>query len=229
LDSAWLQPAAELERQPREGRGLFDKLAAALRTRFGVEEVSLQDVKRILRTVQLAFWAGVSVPDGGDVMDAYTRASMTGDRRDKFFVRVSLFTKSAVIISLIHYQYEAEVDEFEDDPNADEQMVIKTFFGRLEHVVSFTLPTAQELGLDEPLYIVFTAIRTCNIANTTADIATGLDYLTGFSSLDILDLSCLQCVIGRVDTRGRVAVIDRTGSLQRSWYNDDGTDDPDEE
>jgi hypothetical protein len=48
-----------------------------------------------------------------------------------------------------------------------------------------------------------------------------IDFFRHFKGEDFLDLGTVQCVIGRVRTRNAWAIIDRTGTLNRAWYNSD--------
>jgi hypothetical protein len=58
-----------------------------------------------------------------------------------------------------------------------------------------------------------------DFAHSGPDVHVGLDYFTTFTSVDILDLTCVKCAVGSISTR-RWSIVDRTGSLRRSWYND---------
>jgi hypothetical protein len=112
------------------------------------------------------------------------------------------------------------VDANAQDANAPEDLVIQKFFGRLERVFSFSLPPTLRLPRDMSPHVVFLAIRTCEDLPSPA-VSVDITYYRNLTSLDILDLTTAQCVIGRVEVAGRWAIIDRTGSLQRSWYNED--------
>jgi hypothetical protein len=97
---------------------------------------------------------------------------------------------------------------------------LRRFFGRLERVLSFTLPPSPRLGLESSLPIVFIVVSTCQLLDDS-DLGLGVAYYRTFSAVDVLDLTTAQCVIGRVKVANRWATIDRTGELQRSWYNED--------
>lgn len=90
-------------------------------------------------------------------------------------------------------------------------------------MISFTLPAADNLGLSAPEYIVFLHIHQCQVL-PDSNVGLDLAYYHTLGRHDMVDLTTAQCVIGRVNTRNDWAIIDRTGSLARSWYNE--TDDP---
>jgi hypothetical protein len=41
----------------------------------------------------------------------------------------------------------------------------------------------------------------------------------------VLDLTTVECVIGRLPLSRGYAIIDRTGTIKRSWYAEDGVPD----
>jgi hypothetical protein len=65
---------------------LFDKLTAAIRTRYGTQ-LDLRDVKNASLAIDIAEWAGVRVSDGGDSIQSSARARVprrTGGTRLTF-------------------------------------------------------------------------------------------------------------------------------------------------
>lgn len=39
-----------------------------------------------------------------------------------------------------------------------------------------------------------------------------------------MDLTCVQCVVGRIKSRGRWALLDRSGTMARAMFADDTRD-----
>lgn len=68
--------------------------------------------------------------------------------------------------------------------------------------------------------IVFAAVRACDLIETPR--ANGLDihYYDKEGQLDIVDLTTIQCVVGRVRDRNRWTLIDRSGQLARAVWED---------
>lgn len=49
-----------------------------------------------------------------------------------------------------------------------------------------------------------------------------MPLVKGQSTLDIVDMTCVQCLIGRVPTGGGIeAIIDRTGDTQKAYLLED--------
>lgn len=46
-------------------------------------------------------------------------------------------------------------------------------------------------------------------------------YRQASGQIQVIDLACVQCVVGRVLSRGRWAIIDRSGSMARAIFVDD--------
>jgi hypothetical protein len=119
-------------------------------------------------------------------------------------------------------QYEAYVDRKERSRNAPEELVLETFFGQLQEVISFTVPRFVSLGLREELYVVFVVVQTCELIKSD-DLGIGLRYYVHQPTAPtVLDLTTVECVIGRLPLSRGYAIIDRTGSIKRSWYAENG-------
>jgi hypothetical protein len=119
-------------------------------------------------------------------------------------------------------QYDALVDRREKDVDAPEELEERTFFGQLMYVLTFTIPPSRALGVDNDLHIAFAVIKTCNILPNQDELPLVMDCYKSIRGEDIVDLGTVQCVVGRVRSRGAFFIIDRTGTLNRAWYNDDG-------
>jgi hypothetical protein len=64
-------------------------------------------------------------------------------------------------------------------------------------------------------------IRTCNILPDDTELPTQVPYFAQLGALNFVNITTVQCVIGRVRVDRIWAIIDRTGSLCRAWYNED--------
>jgi hypothetical protein len=121
------------------------------------------------------------------------------------------------------WQYDAFVDLRESEADAPEELEQRTFYGRLQHVISFTVPPSPALHLDTEESVVFVDVKTVDLIPDTAHLPVAVDYFRRYKGEgDMLDLGTVQCLIGLVLTRNAYAIIDRTGTLDRAWYNDDG-------
>ena len=108
--------------------------------------------------------------------------------------------------------------------NRPEKLVLQTFYGRLEYIVHLRFESAaalSDLGLGAPTTILLAAVRKC-IASTS-DPRLDIHYYKKFGELDVMDLQCVQCVVGRIPdsaTKGW-GIVDRSGSLSRAIGVDD--------
>jgi NADH:ubiquinone oxidoreductase subunit F (NADH-binding) len=70
------------------------------------------------------------------------------------------------------------------------------------------LPSAQQLDLDEPTTVIVALIR-----EVKTTLKNGIYYYKDFGVEEVVDLSALQCVVGRVQERGEWAIIDRSDNV----------------
>lgn len=108
------------------------------------------------------------------------------------------------------------------------ELELQTFYGRLEHILSFSLDSdnaISDLDLDGPTNFVFAAIRLCAVNTRATNERLDIHYYSSYGALDVVDIKCIQCVVGRVPIpEGGVekwALVDRSGSLARAVAVDD--------
>lgn len=68
--------------------------------------------------------------------------------------------------------------------------------------------------------VVFAAVRACDLIETPQTNGLDIHYYDKEGQLDIVDLTTIQCVVGRVHDRNRWALIDRSGQLARAVWED---------
>jgi hypothetical protein len=105
--------------------------------------------------------------------------------------------------------------------NAPEDLEERTFFGRLEGIISFELPALPTLGTNSMETFVLAAVRTCKIISNQARLPVNVMLYSQMGNLDLMDLTTVQCAVGHAHVDSMWAIIDRTGSLNRAWYNED--------
>jgi len=98
----------------------------------------------------------------------------------------------------------------------------KTSYGKLEHIHSIKISDAtalSALSLKQDI-VVFVAIRTCVLDPTLSDLEPlNVHFYLKTGSLDIVDITTVQCLVGRVKDRGNTwALIDHSGSLAHAIY-----------
>ena len=98
--------------------------------------------------------------------------------------------------------------------------VLETFYGQLQHlfVVKFKPQARDELGLedDEPLTIFLAAIKNCVLDKPATIQALDIHFYSKLGPLHVIDVTSLQCVVGRVRDGTRWGIIDRSGALARA-------------
>jgi hypothetical protein len=102
-------------------------------------------------------------------------------------------------------------------PSRREVLVKQAFYGQLQNIFVVTLPACPTLQLEKPEVFILAGIQTC------ADVHLGngmeMPYYKKLGSYEVVDMSCIQCLVGRVPLgQQQWAIIDRSGTIQRSIY-----------
>jgi hypothetical protein len=200
---------------PRQNKplptGLLNQIIASLATRFNT---TVAAVRRNLHADQIVQWGKVRRTDGGDTMKASSLVMPQEDKRDATFVRVSIFHCFVTTI-LTFTKYEVLVDKHARSRNRRPEYQTETFFGQLQHIFVVPVPLSNDLGLTEPTTALLAAIRACEITGRN-DL--DMHYYKELGRLDVVDMTCVQCLVGRVIDGKFWAVFDRSGSLARAIY-----------
>jgi hypothetical protein len=85
---------------------------------------------------------------------------------------------------------------------------LQNFFGQLNRILLLELPSAQRLNLDRPTTVIVALIR-----EVKATLRNGIYYYKNFGVDEVVDLSTLQCVVGRIQDRDEWAIIDRSDNV----------------
>ncbi len=116
------------------------------------------------------------------------------------------------------HQYELLVDRNARYRRRPVVLEKQTFYGELQHILLVSLgpiPSATPpLLRGEKLLLA--VIRTCSIE--TSDERLDLHFYKQHGRTEVVDLTTIQCVVGRILDRGRYAIIDRSGTLSRALY-----------
>jgi hypothetical protein len=140
--------------------------------------------------------------------------SCSEDYRDATCIRVSLNLRLDSLMTNLHLKYDAVVDLLARNHRANPIYALRQFYGRLSHIFLVTLPAAEDLGFEQPEEVIFAGIRTFNVVGQNK---AQMPLIKGESTFDLVDITCLQCLIGRVPVGGGMeAIIDRTGSIQNA-------------
>ena len=93
------------------------------------------------------------------------------------------------------------------------------FFGQLQHIIVLDIGPSRELGLQEPETIILASIRTCADAKTLP--GGNIYYYSREGSLEVVDVNCIQCGVGRIKDGNKWAIVDRSEEHTPSLFADD--------
>jgi hypothetical protein len=118
------------------------------------------------------------------------------------------------------------VDVFERQKRRKPKFELQTFYGQLQHVfvINFS-PLDLDLNLDDDsMTVILAAIRTCELDGGVTPLSLDIHYYSRTGALHFVDVTNIQCLVGRVKDGNKWAIIDRSGSLARAVYVDDDDD-----
>lgn len=98
--------------------------------------------------------------------------------------------------------------------DADEDLELKPFFGEVQRVFSIRMPRAPELGIEKEETVVLVEVQPCNMERGPGKLR-GLDirlYPGMKDGTEIVDLTTVQCLVGRIRWDKMWAVFDRSGA-----------------
>jgi hypothetical protein len=83
-----------------------------------------------------------------------------------------------------------------------------TFFGQVIHIFVLRLGISKRLKLKAPETLILAAIRSCaNVKNR--DSGGSSFYYTQEGCLEVVDMNCIKCVIGRIKDGHDWVILDR--------------------
>jgi hypothetical protein len=108
------------------------------------------------------------------------------------------------------YKYDVLVDKHTRNRHRRPSYETRSYYGQLQHLVTIRLPAAAQYGLFEPTLFALGAIRRCDTGKFSN--ALEVPMYEQYGEFEVVDLSTLQCLVGRVKVNEHLwAVIDRTG------------------
>ncbi|KAH9857262.1 hypothetical protein C2E23DRAFT_721145 [Lenzites betulinus] len=185
-------------------KGLLDKVIGSLVTRF---ECSVQAVRSVLPR-ELDQWGKVRILNDGDTIHTASLTMRHADKRDQ-----------------THVRYEVFVDKHQRRRKRQPVYELQTFYGRLEYIFALRFETVEALtalGLDRPTSVILAAIKPCVVTHSHPRL--DIHYSSQYGALSLIDIQCIQCVIGRVQSpekKGLWGIVDRSGALSRALVVDD--------
>jgi hypothetical protein len=96
--------------------------------------------------------------------------------------------------------------------------VPETFYGQLQHIFVVKMAAAavkQLVGVSKPEVLILGSILTCEIEEKN-DM--DMHYYKTHGRTEVVDITTVQCLVGRVKDRGSWTIIDRSGNLARATF-----------
>jgi len=115
------------------------------------------------------------------------------------------------------FKYESLVDRYAHQQHRLPDYEKKTDFGQLQHIFVVHISPSASLNLLKPVTIFLAAIKTCEVE---AFNSLNARYYSKLGPLEVVDMACVQCVVGRVQVGRRWAIIDRSGTLSLLVYDE---------
>lgn len=92
----------------------------------------------------------------------------------------------------------------------------RVFFGQLQHIFVVKLDESPQLGLTEKTTLILAAIRVC--ADPQLRDENKVYYYSREGHLEIVDMACVQCLVGRVKDGNEWAIVDRSEGCTRPEF-----------
>ncbi|PPR00725.1 hypothetical protein CVT24_000949 [Panaeolus cyanescens] len=132
--------------------------------------------------------------DTGEVIRAWDFFSAQEDSRDNTFIR-----------------YDLDVDNNTRNPEDSEDMYTESFYGQLLRVIVLDLPAAPPLTA-QPTTLALALVR-----ETPVTIQQTIPVYQNPGGTEVIDLSTIQCVVGRVLQNRQWSYVDRTVCVGSAW------------
>jgi len=185
-----------------------NKVLACLATRFNVKKNVVQSVIKLDQPITQ--YGRVTRLEGGDLMIGRDLVPETDDSRDASFVRVesSLFIRTRNFLSIIFIQYTQLVDRYARQKRRTPEFELQNFFGQLQRILVIDLPSTPRLNIAVPTTIILALIK-----NVKATLTDDVYHYKVFGVDEVVDLTTVQCVVGRIWDRDEWAIIDRSDNV----------------
>ena len=109
-----------------------------------------------------------------------------------------------------HYfiQYTQLVDRYARRKRRIPEFEVQNFFGQLQRILVLELPSTPRLNIAMPTTVILALIK--NVKVTLTD---SVYYYKGFGADEVVDLTTVQCVVGRIWDRDEWAIVDRSDNV----------------
>ena len=112
------------------------------------------------------------------------------------------------------------VDKYAHQQRHRPEYELRTFYGQLQHIYSIRFKSEYahgDLGLENDTVIILAAIKTCILDEPDSQLRTlDIQFYSAEGAVHVIDITSVQCLVGRIHDRNRWAIVDRSGSLARA-------------
>ena len=107
--------------------------------------------------------------------------------------------------------------------DATKHLVCTTFYGRLDRILQCELDNNATWSKFKNTLFLLAVITPCSTGGQ--DAAQAHVTYSGTTAQIVTDLRAVQCVVGRVWSRGHWGILDRSGNLARTEFISTGSQD----
>ena len=105
-------------------------------------------------------------------------------------------------------QYTQLVDRYARQKRRTPEFELQNFFGQLQHILVLELPSTPRLNLATPTTFILALIK-----NVKATLMDNVYYYKELGANEVVDLTTVQCVVGRIWDRDEWAIVDRSNDV----------------
>ena len=186
---------------------LRNKVLACLAMWFDVQKSIVKSVIKLDQPI--VQYSRVSGLEGGDLMLGHYLSNKQL-RTAGMHLLFKWVLPSSYICNFWDYllQYTQLVDRHARRHGKTPDFESQNFFSQLNCILLLELPSIQRLKLDEPTMVIVALIR-----DVKATLRNGIYYYKNFGGDEVVDLSTLHCVVGRIRDRDEWAIIDQSDNV----------------
>ena len=93
----------------------------------------------------------------------------------------------------------------------------RVFFGQVQNIFVIKIHASPALELEETTTLILAAVRTC--ANPQMKGENNIYYYSREGPLEVVDMNCVQCLVGRVKDGNEWAIVDRSNGSARPVFS----------
>jgi hypothetical protein len=105
-------------------------------------------------------------------------------------------------------QYTQLVDRYAHQKGRTPEFELQIFFGQLQRILVLELPSTARLNLATPTTIILALIK-----NVKATLTDNIYRYKEFGTNEVVDLTTVQCVVGRIWDRDEWCIVDRSDNM----------------